>query len=339
MKKIQVYSAQLTSTQKETLVKIFPSIFGESSEIDNNFKLTIEKNNAPNILYHYTSMNILQSILERIHNEKKSNENCFVLRGTHIEFLNDVTEFKLTIKLLTEALQKYENSLPKSKNKHIASKLNPDYWKNFSTLSGNTTLPFITSFSENPDSLPMWRMYGHDGIGVAIGIERVNFTNSAYASKFENYTWVKCAYDLKLLEDILSKAAKDIYEMFDINGSRLVFKGFPNTTILSIWFSLLKNSAFEYEQEWRLVKKYSKNEIEKKMKFQEKEGLLKPFVEHFLPKKILKEVIIGPCAEKEISKKSLELSLERAGYSINSDDSSKENFVKINISQIPFRRI
>lgn len=336
-----IYSSQLTSTQKENLSNIFPSIFRKNSDIENNFKLTIEKNNAPNILYHYTSMNTLQSILERIHNDEKSKSDniCFVLRATHVEFLNDVTEFKLTIELLSEALQKYENSLPKSKNKNIAKKLNPDYWRNFSTLSGNTTLPFITSFSENPDSLPMWSMYGHGGIGVAIGIERINFTDSAYASKFENLTWVKCAYDLKLIKDILNKSAKDIYEMFDFNGARLTFKGLPNTTILSIWFSLLKNSAFEYEQEWRLVKKYSKNEIEKKIKFLEKEGILKPFVEHFLPKTILKEVILGPCAEREISKKSLELSLERAGYSINPKDSRNKNFVKIDFSKIPFRRI
>lgn len=332
MKKIQIYSAQLTSTQKENLSNIFPSIFSESSGIDNNFKLTIEKNTAPNILYHYTSMSTLQSILEHIRKQEKNKNNdiYFVLRGTHIDFLNDVTEFNLTIQLLSEALQKHENSLPKSKNKHIANKLNPDFWKNFTTLSGTTSLPFITSFSENPDSLPMWNMYGHGGIGVAIGIEKI---------RLENLTWVKCTYDSKLIKDILNKAAKDIYEMFDTDGSSLTFKGFPNTTELTIWFSLLKNFAFEYEQEWRLVKKYSKNDINEKIRFQEKEGLLKPFVEHFLPKEILKEVIIGPCAEKEISKKSLELSLERCGYSINPDDNSKKNFVKINISQIPFRRI
>ncbi|MCK9640693.1 MAG: DUF2971 domain-containing protein [Prolixibacteraceae bacterium] len=344
MKSTQIYSTHITSSQKETLINSFPSVFDEDSIDKNNFKLIFENNEAPNILYHYTSIKTLQSILERIEDEEKrnlktSNSNCFALRGTHIEFLNDITEFKLTGELLAELIKTYENSLKAIENKHIADKLNHDYWKGFVTLFGYMTPPFITSFSENPDSLPMWNTYGINGKGVAIGIERMKIDDLHYKSKSGNPSWVRCAYDSKLLKDILSKAAKDIYSLFEPREGHLVFNGFPNISDLAAYFSLLKNFAFEYEQEWRLIKNYSASDYEKEIKFQEKDGILKPYVEHLLPKKILKEIIIGPGSEMEMLQKSLDMSLKRAGYSVNQLERHKDNFVEIKLSRVPYRHI
>lgn len=76
---------------------------------------------------------------------------------------------------------------------------------------------------------------------------------------------------------------------------------------------------------------------------EEKDGILKPYVEHRLPKNILKEIRIGPCSNKEIDgeilKRSLEMSLERAGYEVKSHNKNNENYVSIKFSEIPFRHI
>ncbi|WP_346859352.1 DUF2971 domain-containing protein [uncultured Draconibacterium sp.] len=335
MKKTQIFSKNLSSDQKELLKEIVPSFFDEQLE---DFKLTLEEKCDTNILYHYTSMSTLQAILNRVETAEKDS-NCFILRGTDIEYLNDKTEFILASQILSEELCKYEDSLENKENKHIAKVLTPEYLRNFSTFFGHSTVPFVTSFSENANSLPMWNTYGNSGKGVAIGIERISFKDFDYQLKSSTPTWVKCAYDSKLLTEILSRAAKDIYKMFEKTKSGIKFNGFPNTKSISAYFCLLKHFAFEYEQEWRLVKSYDEIEAKKEIKFHESNGLLKPYVEHSFPKSILKEVIIGPSSEKEISKKSLIMSLKRAGYLTNEKDSNKDYFVKISDSKIPYRRI
>ena len=200
------------------------------------------------------------------------------------------------------------------------------------------TPPFVTAFSENQDSLPMWKAYGQDGKGVAIGIEMIPFNKSNFNSNSGFPVWVRCCYDSKRLRDIFALGIKEIYDMFEVRDNKLDIKGFPNFTDLSAYYSMLKNFAFEYEQEWRLVKNYSISDTEKEIHFNEKDGILKPYVEYFLPTKALKEIVIGPCSDFEILKRSLKMSLTRAGYTVN-QKTEKDKSVKLKISKIPFRNI
>lgn len=55
----------------------------------------------PDILYHYTSLDALFSIITNIDYEDESNVS-FTLRATHASFLNDLNEGRL----LSEALRK-----------------------------------------------------------------------------------------------------------------------------------------------------------------------------------------------------------------------------------------
>jgi hypothetical protein len=343
MKKTEIYSSDITKSQREYLFSQFPSIFKRTGIDKNNFKMTITNNAPPRILYHYTSLNTLQTILGRMEDEEKTcqNEttlNCLVLRGTHIEFLNDVMEFKLAASLMADLIKEYEYSLDAKANKRISNRLDEEYWKKFATFHGLMTPPFITSFSENQDSLPMWKAYGHDGKGVAIGIEKIQFNKSNFKSSSGCPVWVKCSYDSKRLKEIFSLGIAEIYKIFEFRDERLTIKGFPDFVSLSAYFSMLKNFAYEYEQEWRLVKNYSSSNSEKEIYFQEKDGFLRPYVEHFLPKDFLKEIVIGPCSDFEILKKSLKMSLERAGYSVNKRTKDK-SLVKLKASKIPFRHI
>jgi hypothetical protein len=184
----------------------------------------------------------------------------------------------------------------------------------------------------------MWKAYGHEGKGVAIGFAKEVFNNSNFNSKSGFPVWVKCSYDSKRLREIFSLGIREIYEIFELKDDKLTVKGLPDFVNLSAYFSMLKNFAFEYEQEWRFVKNYSSSNTEKEIYFQEKDGFLRPYVEHFLSKKFLKEVVIGPSSDYEVSKKSIRMSLERAGYAVNTKTRDKD-LVKIRTSKIPFRNI
>jgi hypothetical protein len=340
MKK-KILSRDITAKQKDIIYNLFASVFAKAGIGKNNFNLILENNNdTPQILYHYTSLNTFQAILGCIEDEENKNSksskcNSFVLRGTHIKYVNDVTEFKPAVRLMAKLIQNYEISLNDNSNKHIADKLNEHYWENFATFHGMQTLPFITSFSDDSDNLPMWNTYGHDGKGVAIGIEKIKFDES----KSGNPSWVRCIYEEKLLEDFFLLTIKEIYEMFDLREGHIVFNGLPNSNLIAKYFSTLKHFAYEYEQEWRLVKSYSSLDKNKEIKFQETNGLLKPYVEYKFPKSILKEVVIGPCSDMDISKKSLEMSLERVGYFVYDRDMDKDTYVSVKTSKIPYRHI
>jgi hypothetical protein len=72
------------------------------------------------------------------------------------------------------------------------------------------------------------------------------------------------------------------------------------------------------------------------IKFHPSNGILKPFVENKFPKSDLMKIVIGPCADKELSEQSVKMLLQNAGFSTNKKD---ENFVEVIISQAPYRII
>ena len=345
MNKIKYYPIELSKHQKEQILDLFPSVFNEKDIDKDNFNIIFENNRPPDILYHYTSLDTFRKILRRIEDEEKRHSKrglckSFVLRGSHIEYLNEVTEFKQAAKLMAELVQEYENTLNNNENKNIASKLNEHYWEGIVTFHGIRTPPFITSFSEDDNNLPMWNTYGHNGMGIAIGIEKLELNNLTYESNTGYPCWVKCIYQDKLLKDnFLQLIKKHIYNMFSLRNDSLIIKGIPDFDGLAKYFSILKNFAYEYEREWRLVKSYSCMDSNKEIKFHESNGLLKPYVEHKFPKTILKEVILGPCLDRGISKKSLIMSLERAGFSTTKLNENQENFVLVKCSEIPYRHI
>jgi hypothetical protein len=65
-----------------------------------------------------------------------------------------------------------------------------------STMPGN---PFILSLSENPDNLIMWRTYGFDGKGVAIGLDKKMLDDYSKDERNKNVNLHKCIYDKKLI--------------------------------------------------------------------------------------------------------------------------------------------
>lgn len=335
MKKKRIYSVDISPDKKEEVYSLFEDDFKEADLNKNKFNLVLENNDQPYILYHYTTFSTFKKIIEGMKNEENNNySNSLILRATKIDQLNDLKEFKLATELLANLIKQHENSLNDRESKHIANKLNKDKWKDIATFCGLKTLPFITSFSSNPDNLPMWQNYGDKGQGIALGIKKMKINDIWDKSNKDKPIWVKCIYDESPLRKKFKKAVEEyLYDIINFEGGGLKFKGFPNITLLSAKFSELKHIAFDYEQEWRLVKICSKSEAEKKKKYYKSRS----YIEHRLPKNILKEIIIGPTANKNVTKKGVKNILKDVGYNVEEDKANNGNFVSVKCSGIPYR--
>ena len=101
------------------------------------------------LIYHYTNINALLSILNGIKVEKNGTP-VLTLRATNINYLNDYSEGQL----LPRVLDKMGISIPEQ--------------------LGDI---YITSFSNSFDSLSMWRGYAKDGEGVALCFDKSLLSN------------------------------------------------------------------------------------------------------------------------------------------------------------------
>ena len=98
--------------------------------------------------------------------------------------------------------------------------------------------------------------------------------------------------------------------------------------ILTMMFvGTLKNSAFKYENEVRIVGVGAPYyDDARKEQFRVKNGVLVPYIKEYLPKSCLKSVWLGPTADKELSLDALRSYLE-----------SRNIEAEVNCSQIPYR--
>jgi hypothetical protein len=342
---IKIFSKNISNEERQILVKLFPSIFINGVVDKDKFNLIFETVSNPQIVYHYTSVNTLLAILtrqeqelEKCKNDSVKNHNSFVLRGTHIDFLNDSTEFVKGGEILIELIKEFEKACPATKNRNISNLLNRDVWKQTLNNCNFSSLPFITSFSENPNNLPMWNTYASGGMGVAIGIKKDFVNEWDCDSEYGKPTWGKCVYDKAFFSSCLNKNIDAFYKIFENNKGNLRINGDIDFERISSFLSIYKNSAYEYEKEWRLIKYCSNSDYNKEIKFQEIDGLLKPYVENIFPKSVLKEIVLGPCSNQELLHKSIRMNLLRAGYCIYGEVNNDE-CVKIIKSNAPFRHI
>ncbi len=327
--KHKILSKDITPEQREIIKEQFPDAFNNGID-PSKFNLEFETISStdvpdiPDILYHYTTMGTLQSILNNV-----KEKGTLILRGTHVEYLNDEKEFKLACEVMSEVIVDYEKHLPEIDKRDIAKYFTPEKWEQLAQTFRFGDIPFITSLSEEPDSLSMWNTYGDDGVGVAIGISKRYIKNS--------YEITKCIYDReRFKQDMMKYLVDDVYKSYFVKDE--VFRYSPDGIKIDMLkaFSIYKHHAYEYEKEWRLIAMGNGFSSPMMVNFQERKGLLKPYIEHAFNKDALVEIIIGPCADKELAKNSLEMCLHRAGFSRFPEAS---NHVKVENSKVPFRQI
>lgn len=204
------------------------------------------------LVYHYTSVQVLSEIL-----------NHGKIWASDCRFLNDKQDFQ---KVLTTFFELFNESEKKILNNifHFHTWLNH---------------PFIFCCSKSPEVLSQWRGYADDGKGVAIGFVKT-FLDKPKKSKF-----VECVYEdhSKFFSKTKAKFSNNLTRILDMYSDPNVEKddfGIPNyesCLLNDIYTELLrvKNPSFREEQEVRLVKIESYQEIKTRVS----DSLLIPYIE------------------------------------------------------------
>lgn len=127
-----------------------------------------KREQMPDVVYHYTSMEALLSIL-------RNKE----LWATSISYLNDVSEYKLYIETVQRRLPAFGERRPN---------LNLDVFIENVVLEGELEMsfrrrPFVVSFSRVRDSLTHWRSYCAAGNGVCIGFRVQSLKGASVKTK------------------------------------------------------------------------------------------------------------------------------------------------------------
>ena len=279
-----------------------------------------ETKNNPNILFHYTSIGTLLDILSK---QNEDNKICF--RATHAKFLNDPSEYQLAVSLLKQSMINYENenSIKNGNSTYFNDKL----IKKLTLVSGN---PFILSFSANADDLSMWRSYGADGKGVAIGLDRKMLEAYANNDNTINTRLLQCIYNKQKIINKLTTEWGNLYNeiTFMDEGKKIGLSSFDFFfDIINQSFSF-KEEDYCVENEWRLCTNVTDN---KTLRYRNNGDLIVPYIEHYFNKEIIKKITVGPCVNKELSKESIEMFVKSKEYQLSSDS--------IIASKISYRQI
>lgn len=275
------------------------------------------------LVYHYTSLETFHKIIS------KSSCEFIKLRATHIEYLNDYSEHKIAVKLLKDKLIEFDNKQnPKKDLENLLTEKNISFFR----YDGIDDLyPFVTCFSEEKDSIPMWRSYANDGKGIALGFQADNL------NKLHNCELKKCDYTTQAYENYLDTHISKIYSAIDVNAysSGMINK----SEVLQQHFEMLpilKDKSFTYENEHRLIVPNKINDL-REVEFHATQTLLKPYKLVKIPKSYLKEIVVGPCLDFEKIKSPLAIFMNQKNLKLSFEVNS-ENIHLIK-SEAPYRNI
>jgi hypothetical protein len=281
------------------------------------------KQRPKGLLYHYTSMDALQSIL-----------TSGRIRASDALYLNDSTELtnaRLFIQSLVETRLSTDTELSRKAEPH------------FSRLEdGKNSEVFVASFSEDGDSLPQWRGYGGDGFGVCIGFLPAAITAGILegpdgsevqggGGRDFGFDLQKCVYTSKEKDKMLRETVDVFVEA--LKGKHHTIDEKRAGTLLgslgSLCGPLFKDEGFSEEREWRLIVTTSNREFPKRH-FRVGRSMFVPYICVDLRTNYLdfvKEIIVGPTPHPDLAARSLEKLLR----------SHELNRARVTNSRIPFR--
>lgn len=281
-----------------------------------------------NTVYHYTSLETLGKIINGVNVEKYE----LYLRATHIDFLNDFTEHKIAVSLLRDKLIEYDNSLGDN-SKNFQNLLNDKRMSFFKWEEIDDLFPFIISFSENWDNLPMWNTYGNKSEGVALGFDKTKL------EQLNSCRFAKCIYDTKDYEEHLESIIRDIHNCIKVSNYGIDFEREFDSNPLKEYFKILpilKDTNYNYEHEHRLIVQLKRQDREH-IKFQHSNNLLKPYLEIPIPFDCLTEIVLGPTLSIDKLKMSLGILLRQKNKFASLD--KEDGKIHLRKSNIPFRHI
>jgi hypothetical protein len=278
----------------------------------------------PPVLYHYTSMEVLERIT-----------SAGAVWASDIDFLNDSSEYVNAKAFIKEELEKrtvHDDVLKDLVSSQVGQMYHeldhPDV--------------FVTSFSKDGDSLPQWRGYCPTGLGVAIGfnpwalkVGELGLSPVAVLSSKEDpiaMNLLQCVYTEKQkltligahIENYLRKARREAPSR-DPFGSGMLLRA-----LTDFCCPLFKDESFQEEREWRLTVISHCKDIPDRH-FRIGRSTLVPFIKIDVKTNyrldFIKEVVIGPAPNRNLAYMGVKRLL-------NSRELSR---AKVRNSNIPYR--
>lgn len=282
-------------------------------------------------LYHYTSVEGLYGIFKDY-----SEKNPFVtMRATDISFLNDSSEFLFGVEVCKEVLNMYEDNHKIDYDNGGISWIVNSYVhspKENSKLFNFKQDICVISLSKTRSSAAMWSMYASQGKGVSI------IFNSEILRSIKGVYLNPCFY-AKDSFDFLNKYERE-FEQFYNNSKSISISGVPEEctdglkryindfgfcqSLFSNLVSIIKNSAYDYEQEYRMDITNMKPYL-----FRASKGLIIPYKEIKIPIEAIEGILIGPVADYSLIKLSIQKYFNSLGLEKLTD--------KVFESNVPYR--
>jgi len=269
----------------------------------------------PSVLYHYTSMDVLEKIT-----------NSRQIWTTNINYLNDTSEYIHARAFIERVLAK-RISDDKALRDVVETRI-----RNLPIVRDREL--YLMSLSEVGDSLSQWRGYCSRGRGVAIGFLPKSLKDAANKVALAA-ALVKCAYTSKEKERSI-RLIDEYLGMVKASIERVEFKGTEADAdpFLEIMFYQhgmeFKDASFKEEKEWRLVLDYDLAKVKPMRHFRMGLSTLVPYLKvdvgEDYHRTYIKEVVIGPNPQPESAQKSVKMLLREHGLD-----------TVVTGSQIPYR--
>ena len=226
----------------------------------NNFYSFIDsktniENNTPELVFQYTTWSALFNGIIRSNEEDDKKVHVF---STNCQYLNDPKEVETGERYVDIAL-----------NGFFGNNGECDDLRHRNAI-------FMTSFSENENSLPMWNMYGKNGNGVSIG-----FDLELLRSHSEG-TIKRCLYDTSLNRALFQKS------LSNERSSKAANSGEEFQRYLMILMNFAKKGCYEYENEIRLIR-----HVIETPEYRLSENFIVPYVDNVFPKEIIKKILLS----------------------------------------------
>jgi hypothetical protein len=281
-------------------------------------------NESAKILYHYTSIEGLIGIIE-----SKS------IWATNILYLNDASELDYAKALFEEQIINFQNKIGRSD--YLFDWFFKSSIEDIKSISPNTYVFFICSFSERNDLLSQWRGYCPSGIGVSLGFK---FNDLRKSLKGYTFSIMPCIYKKNEQVSKINNLIENVYDKFKFEMTQHqdnIYRIILNKSALEFYTEFIrmapgiKHPKFKEEKEWRIVTWIDTKDQLDKIKFRPGKSMVIPYIDIPLPREgenlILKKIVVGPTHEPELSKTAIEMLLK----------SNNVKFNKVQRSTIPYR--
>ena len=270
-------------------------------------------------LWHYTDTQGLEGI---VHNR--------TIRLSHPNFLNDPSELQYADSVYNEVLDMLAGCQSPLAQKFVSGYR--AYEKDENSPSKNPFIrPFVASFCDDDDNLELWRQYGDDGQGFALGfrakelqdaVEELNKKNTDIAAPDFPYIY-RVLYTQKEQHDFTDKILKfwlsefeKIHEVGENSNAVIYIYDLLRIT-LDFCTPFFKHPCYANEKENRLVL-HGPCPSHHEAKFLAKRGYFKPYIDFEIGTDSgetfpLDTVMIGPTTPSPWSERSLQMFLEHYG--------------------------